>query len=46
MLSTSYSLTAEINRQSALESSIAQLQTNISSGIQVHVASDDPLAAA
>ncbi len=46
MLSTSYSLTAEINRQSALEASIAQLQTNISSGIQVHVASDDPQAAA
>jgi flagellin-like hook-associated protein FlgL len=46
MLSTSYSLTAEINRQSALETSIAQLQTNISSGIQVHVASDDPMAAA
>jgi flagellar hook-associated protein 3 FlgL len=46
MLSTSYSLTAEINRQSALETSIAQLQTNISSGVQVHVASDDPMAAA
>jgi len=46
MLSTSYSLTAEINRQSALETQIAQLQTNISSGVQVHVASDDPLAAA
>ena len=46
MLSTSYSLTAEINRQATLESQIAQLQTNISSGVQVHVASDDPLAAA
>lgn len=46
MLSTNYSLTAEIGRQSALESQIAQLQTNISSGVQVHVASDDPLAAA
>ncbi len=46
MLSTNYSLTAEIGRQSALESQIAQLQTNISSGVQVHVASDNPLAAA
>ncbi len=46
MLSTNYSLTAEIGRQSLLESQIAQLQTNISSGVQIHVASDDPLAAA
>ncbi len=46
MLSTSYSLTAEINRQNALEQQIAQLQSNISSGIQLNVASDNPLAAA
>ncbi|MGN6123056.1 MAG: flagellin N-terminal helical domain-containing protein [Sphingomonas oligoaromativorans] len=46
MLNTQYSLQSEIARQQALESQIAQLQTNISSGIQVHVASDDPQAAA
>lgn len=46
MLSTHYSLTAEVNRQTALESQIAQLQTDISSGTKVHVASDDPAAAA
>src|SRR5579859_3733235 len=46
MLNSQYSLSAEISRQQALEAQIAQLQTDISSGIKVHVASDDPQAAA
>lgn len=46
MLNTQYSLTSEINRQSALEQQISQLQYDISSGVKVHVASDDPAAAA
>ncbi len=46
MLNTQYSLQSEINRQQALEAQIAQLQTDISSGVKVHVASDDPQAAA
>lgn len=46
MLDTRYSLSSEISRQKALESQIAQLQTDISSGVKVHVASDDPQAAA
>jgi len=46
MLSTSYSLTAEVNRQAALETQIAQIQDDISSGVKIHVASDDPQAAA
>jgi flagellin-like hook-associated protein FlgL len=46
MLSTSYSLTAEVNRQAALETQIAQIQEDISTGVKVHVASDDPQAAA
>lgn len=46
MLNSRYSLTSEINRQQAIEAQIAQLQTDISSGIKVHVASDDPQAAA
>jgi len=46
MLNSSYSLSAEIGRQQALESQIAQLQIDISSGVKVHVASDDPEAAA
>ncbi len=46
MLNTQYSLQSEINRQQALEAQIAQLQTDISSGVKVHVASDDPQGAA
>ena len=46
MLNSQYSLSAEISRQQALEAQIAQLQTDISSGSKVHVASDDPQAAA
>jgi flagellar hook-associated protein 3 FlgL len=46
MLNTQYSLQAAINRQTALQNQIAQLNYNISSGIKVHVASDDPQAAA
>lgn len=46
MLNSQYSLSAEISRQQALEAQISQLQTDISSGIKVHVASDDPQAAA
>jgi flagellar hook-associated protein 3 FlgL len=46
MLNTQYSLQSEISRQQALEAQIAQLQTDISSGVKVHVASDDPQAAA
>ncbi len=46
MLNTRYSLSSEISRQQALEAQIAQLQIDISSGIKVHVASDDPQAAA
>ncbi|HEY0271495.1 MAG TPA: flagellin [Sphingomonas sp.] len=43
---SAYNLQAEINRQNSLSTSIAQLQTDISSGVKVHVASDDPVAAA
>ena len=46
MLNSLYSLSAEIGRQQALEAQIAQLQIDISSGVKVHVASDDPQAAA
>jgi len=46
MLNTQFSLQSEINRQQALEAQIAQLQIDISSGTKVHVASDDPQAAA
>lgn len=46
MLNSRYSLASEISRQQALEAQIAQLQIDISSGIKVHVASDDPQAAA
>jgi flagellar hook-associated protein 3 FlgL len=46
MLSTSYSLTAEVSRQAALETQIANIQTDISTGVKIHVASDDPQAAA
>jgi flagellar hook-associated protein 3 FlgL len=43
---SAYNLQAEINRQTALSTSIAQLQTDISTGVKVHVSSDDPVAAA
>jgi flagellin-like hook-associated protein FlgL len=46
MLSSSYQMTAEVRRQQALQQQIAQLQTDISSGTKIHVASDDPTAAA
>jgi flagellin-like hook-associated protein FlgL len=45
MLSSSYQMTSEVRRQQALQQQIAQLQTDISSGVKVHVASDDPTAA-
>jgi flagellin-like hook-associated protein FlgL len=45
MLSSSYQMTAEVRRQQALQQQIAQLQTDISSGTKIHVASDDPTAA-
>lgn len=45
ILDSRYSLTTEINRQKRLSDQIAQLQTDISSGIKVHVSSDDPVAA-
>jgi len=41
-----YNLQAEISRQQQLSQQIAQLQTDISSGVKIHVASDDPAAAA
>ncbi|HET8612649.1 MAG TPA: flagellin [Sphingomonas sp.] len=41
-----YNLQAEITRQQQLSQQIAQLQTDISSGVKIHVASDDPAAAA
>jgi flagellar hook-associated protein 3 FlgL len=44
MLSSAYQTTVEIRRQQALEQQISQLQTDISSGTKVNVASDDPTA--
>lgn len=46
MLSTSYSITSSIKSQQALENQISDLNYDISSGVKVHVASDDPSAAA
>ncbi len=47
MLSGSaYNLNSQITRQQTLARQIAQLQTDISTGVKVHVASDDPAAAA
>lgn len=46
MLSSAYQVTAEVRRQQALQQQISSLQTDISSGSKVHVASDDPSAAA
>jgi flagellar hook-associated protein 3 FlgL len=46
MLNTQYTLQSAINRQTALQQQIAQLNYDISSEVKVHVASDDPQAAA
>ena len=46
MLNTSYSLTSQIKNQQALENQISDLNYDISSTVKVHVASDDPAAAA
>lgn len=47
MLSGSaYNLNSQITQQQALARQIAQLQTDISTGVKIHVASDDPAAAA
>ncbi|USI73745.1 flagellin [Sphingomonas morindae] len=43
--SARYSIPQEMARQKALSDSIAQLQTDISSGVKIHQASDDPVAA-
>jgi flagellar hook-associated protein 3 FlgL len=42
---TKYSISTEVSRQQRLSAQIAQIQTDISSGVKIHVASDDPLAA-
>lgn len=44
MLNSSYQMTSEVRRQQALQTQISTLQTNISSGTTVNVASDDPTA--
>jgi flagellar hook-associated protein 3 FlgL len=46
MLNTSYSLTSQIKQQQALQTQISDLNYDISSTVKVHVASDDPQAAA
>ncbi|WBO22139.1 flagellin [Sphingomonas abietis] len=46
MLSSTYSLTSQIKQQQALQNQISNLNYDISSGVKVHVASDDPQAAA
>lgn len=46
MLNTSYSLTSQIKNQQSLENQISDLNYDISSTVKVHVASDDPAAAA
>jgi flagellar hook-associated protein 3 FlgL len=43
---TRYRATAEINRQANLGSEIARMQTDISTGVRIQTASDDPIAAA
>jgi flagellar hook-associated protein 3 FlgL len=42
---TRYRALAEINRQSKLSAEIARAQTDISSGVRIRQASDDPIAA-
>src|ERR1700761_7837396 len=46
MISSSYSLTSAIQNQQQLENQISDLNYDISSEVKVHVASDDPAAAA
>ena len=47
MISAStYNVQAEVNRQTQLSSDIAKLQTQISTGVRLQAASDDPAAAA
>ncbi len=46
MLNTSFSLTSQIKQQQALQAQINDLNYDISSGVKVHIASDDPQAAA
>jgi flagellar hook-associated protein 3 FlgL len=46
MISSSYSLTSAIKNQQQLENQISDLNYDISSEVKVHVASDDPAAAA
>jgi flagellar hook-associated protein 3 FlgL len=43
---SAFNIGAEISRQQTLSKQIAQLQTDISTGIKIHVSSDDPAAAA
>ena len=40
-----FNIASEVSRQRLLSREIAQLQTDISTGVRVHVASDDPAAA-
>jgi flagellar hook-associated protein 3 FlgL len=46
MLSTSYSISSAIKNQQSIENQISDLNYDISSTVKVHVASDDPAAAA
>jgi flagellar hook-associated protein 3 FlgL len=46
MLSTSYSISSAIKNQQSLENQISDLNYDISSEVKIHVASDDPAAAA
>lgn len=46
MLSTSYSISSAVKNQQSLENQISDLNYDISSGVKIHVASDDPSAAA
>jgi flagellar hook-associated protein 3 FlgL len=46
MLNTSYSLSSQIKNQQTLENQISDLNYDISSTVKIHVASDDPQAAA
>ncbi len=43
---TQYRIQAEVNRQTQLSGDIARLQTDVSTGVRIHAASDDPAAAA
>jgi flagellar hook-associated protein 3 FlgL len=46
MLSASYSISSAVKNQQTLENQISDLNYDISSGVKIHVASDDPSAAA